>query len=60
METSSYSAEFGRTGGGTVNIITKAGTNEFHGGTYYYHQNTGLNANSFINNRLGLTRPWLS
>jgi hypothetical protein len=56
METSSYSAEFGRSGGGTVNIVTKAGTNQFHGGTYYYHQNTAFNANSFTNNRLGLTR----
>jgi hypothetical protein len=31
VETSSYSAEFGRSGGGTVNIVTKAGTNSYHG-----------------------------
>jgi hypothetical protein len=53
VETSRYSAEFGRSGGGTVNIVTKSGTNRFHGGTYYYHQNNWLNANSFGNNRLG-------
>lgn len=53
VETSSYSAEFGRSGGGTVNIVTKSGSNQFHGGAYYYHQNNWLNANSFGNNRLG-------
>ncbi|MBM3738468.1 MAG: TonB-dependent receptor [Acidobacteria bacterium] len=57
VETSSYSAEFGRSGGGTVNIVTKAGTNQFHGGLYYYHQNDAFNANSFTNNRNRLSRP---
>lgn len=51
VETSSYSAEFGRSGGGAVNIVTKSGTNETHGGLYYFHQNTAFNANSFTNNR---------
>ncbi len=57
VETSSYSAEFGRTGGGTVNIVTKAGTNEYHGGAFYYHQNDAFNANSFTNNRNNIRRP---
>lgn len=51
IETSSYSAEFGRTGGGTVNIVTKNGTNEYHGNALYYVQNDAFNANSFVNNR---------
>lgn len=51
VETSSYSAEFGRSGGGTVNMVTKSGTNEFHGSAYYYHQNDAFNANTFANNR---------
>lgn len=51
VETSSYSAEFGRSGGGTVNIVTKSGTNEYHGNAFYYHQNDAFNANSFVNNR---------
>ena len=59
VETSSYSAEFGRSGGGTVNIITKAGTNQYHGTAYYYHQNDALNANTFTNNRVGIARPFL-
>ncbi len=54
VETSTYSAEFGRSGGGTVNIVTKAGTNEYHGSAYYYHQNDAFNANAFTNNRFGI------
>ncbi len=59
VETSSYSAEFGRSGGGTVNIVTKAGTNAYHGTAYYYHQNDAFNANSYTNNRSGIARPFL-
>ncbi len=59
VETNSFSAEFGRTGGGVVNIVTKSGANAFHGTTYYYHQNDFLNANSFTNNRFGTPRPIL-
>lgn len=59
VETNSFSAEFGRTGGGAVNILTKAGGNKYHGTAYYYHQNDFLNANSFVNNRFGTARPVL-
>jgi len=59
VETNSFSAEFGRTGGGAVNIVTKAGGNRYHGTIYYYHQNDFLNANSFTNNRFGTPRPIL-
>jgi hypothetical protein len=59
VETSSYSAEFGRSGGGTVNIVTKAGTNSYHGTAYYYHQNDAFNANSFTNNRNNIAKPFL-
>ena len=38
-------AEFGRTGGGVVNITTKSGTNRFHGALYEYFQDGSLNAN---------------
>lgn len=59
VETNSFSAEFGRTGGGAVNIVTKSGGNKYHGTAYYYHQNDFLNANSFVNNRFGIIRPIL-
>ncbi len=59
VETNSFSAEFGRTGGGAVNIVTKSGGNKYHGTANYYHQNDFLNANSFVNNRFGTVRPVL-
>ncbi|MGC2830160.1 MAG: carboxypeptidase-like regulatory domain-containing protein, partial [Candidatus Acidiferrum sp.] len=42
-------ASFGRSEGGQINIISKSGTNEFHGAVYWYHQNSALNANIWDN-----------
>lgn len=49
-----YNARYGRTGGGVVNMVTKAGTNNFHGTAYDYLENGALNANVFENNLNGL------
>ncbi len=40
----SYSAEFGRALGGIINIVTRRGTNEFHGSTFFFVRNDALNA----------------
>src|SRR5579885_37230 len=56
VQTSAYDAQYGWTTGGIVNIITKSGTNDFHGSLFEYLQNTHLNANTFNNNRLGQPR----
>jgi hypothetical protein len=45
-------AEFGR-GSGQVQMITRSGTNEYHGSVFEFHRNTVLNANSFFNNLNG-------
>src|ERR1700721_273436 len=42
--TNAYSAEFGRAGGAVVNLITKGGTNQFHGSAWELYQGSGLNA----------------
>ncbi len=54
--TNSLAAEYGRTGGGTVNFATKGGTNAFHGSGYDYLQNSVLNANSWSNNKNGAVK----
>jgi hypothetical protein len=51
--TSPADAEFGR-GSGQVQMITRSGTNEFHGSVFEAHRNTALNANNWFNNQRGL------
>ncbi|HEV2763771.1 MAG TPA: carboxypeptidase-like regulatory domain-containing protein, partial [Pyrinomonadaceae bacterium] len=46
-----YPAETGRSGGGQVSVVTRSGTNEFHGTFYEFVRNERLNANSFLANR---------
>lgn len=54
--TNGAAAEYGRISGGVVEVVSKGGTNEFHGQAFDYIQNTILNANSWNNNRLGVKR----
>src|SRR5215469_738686 len=53
VETNAYSAEFGRTGSGIINLIYKSGTNQVHGSAYEFLRNSGLDANTFFANRNG-------
>ncbi|HEX8289690.1 MAG TPA: TonB-dependent receptor [Pyrinomonadaceae bacterium] len=51
--TSNYAPEFGRNGGGVVNVVTRQGTNDFHGTLYEFVRNDALNARDpFITTRL--------
>jgi hypothetical protein len=50
-------AEYGRNGGGQVELRTRSGTNEFHGNLFEYHRNTKLNANNFFNKSNGTLIP---
>ena len=56
---SPYSAEFGRAGGGQISVITKSGTNDWHGSAYEFVRNDKLNANNFFNNLNRIRRPAL-
>jgi hypothetical protein len=51
VSANSFAAEIGRAGGGAINVITKSGTNQFHGTVFEFFRDRGLNANTFDNNR---------
>jgi Carboxypeptidase regulatory-like domain len=56
VQTNSYDAQYGRTGGGIINLSVKSGTNSFHGTAYEFAQRTGWTANLFQNNAIGAPR----
>jgi len=56
VETATYSAEYGHSGGGVVNVASKSGTNELHGVVYEFLRNDHLNANGWSNNRNRVAR----
>lgn len=54
--TSNFTAELGRSTGAQVTFVTRAGTNRFSGNLFEYYQTPGTNANTTVNNLLGLPR----
>src|ERR1700761_6197050 len=46
---SNYQAEFGRNSGGTITVVTKGGSRDFHGTAQWSHRHEGFNANSWLN-----------
>jgi len=57
--TSNPNATQGRSAGAQISLITKSGTNEWHGSLFESHRNTVFTANNFFNNRSGIPRPAL-
>jgi len=57
VQTSNYSATYGRNGSGNIEVITKSGTKSFHGDAYEFLKNDAFDANRFFNNAGGLPRP---
>ena len=50
-------AEYGRNAGGQVELITRSGSNAYHGAIFEYIRNTALNANDFFSNKSGVLKP---
>jgi hypothetical protein len=57
VESSNFSAEYGRSSGGVVNVAIKSGTNELHGTAFEFLRNDALDASDFFTNRSGLKKP---
>jgi hypothetical protein len=54
-----YSAEYGRNAGGIISVVTKSGTNQWHGSAFEFVRNDAFNANTFFNKLNGLPRDIL-
>jgi hypothetical protein len=59
VQTGMYDAGYGRSTGANVDLVSKAGTNDFHGGGWEFFRNDALNANDFFLKRNGQPRPVL-
>jgi len=59
VQTSLYDARYGRSGGGNIELVTKSGSNEFHGTAYGYFRNEALDANNPFLEASGQARPLL-
>jgi hypothetical protein len=59
VQTSLYDARYGRSGGGNIELVTKRGSNEFHGTAYEYFRNEALDANNPFLEASGQARPLL-
>ncbi|MBM3785758.1 MAG: hypothetical protein FJW30_15455 [Acidobacteria bacterium] len=57
VQSSNLSAEWGRFGGGVINVSTKSGTNEFHGTLFEFLRNSVLDSNEFFNKGAGRAIP---
>ena len=59
VQTGQYDASYGRNAGASVDVVTKGGTNEYHGAAWEYFRNNDMNANTFFGNSHSQPRPIL-
>jgi len=55
--TNAQSAEYGRSSGATLSVVTKSGTRDFHGSGYFFKRGEWMNANTYTNNYNKIARP---
>ncbi|MFN0103902.1 MAG: carboxypeptidase regulatory-like domain-containing protein [Bryobacteraceae bacterium] len=55
--TNSFGPQYGRSGGGVINVVTKGGSNDFHGTVYEFFRNDRFRANNFFSNARNQPRP---
>jgi hypothetical protein len=55
--TNQFNAEYGRAAGSVINIVTKSGTNDYHGSAFWFHNNNRLNSRNNLDEAQGLTNP---
>src|SRR6185295_10148856 len=60
ISTNNFAADQGMAAGAAVTVLTKSGTNEFHGSTFFFRSQDELNANTFSNKAFGLEKPNLA
>ena len=57
VQSNGLAAEYGRSGGGVLNVSTKSGTNELHGSAFEFLRNSAMDSNEFFNKRNGRAKP---
>jgi Carboxypeptidase regulatory-like domain/TonB dependent receptor len=57
IQTNAFTAQYGWSSGNVVNVVSKSGTNRFHGDLFEFYRNSALDANNYFNNRNGVARP---
>jgi hypothetical protein len=59
VNSNSYGAEFGHAGGAVINVVTKSGTNQYHGTAFEFYRDSSMNANDLINKISGRKKSFL-
>jgi hypothetical protein len=57
IQTNAFTAQYGWSSGNVVNVVSKSGTNRFHGDLFEFYRNSALDGNNYFNNRNGTPRP---